>query len=339
MSWWLCFCVLLLSLAPHVEVQIGSCAVGCVSPAALSLDLSQHPPIRNVISPTNTGGLKFAHPGYHILIFGIQYDKTSTESQELYNFLLQNYKIQFSYSSGSGCGAGLQIKLAQTLPYCDTSMQTIPCQKIITSFPAPWYSTNPVLGAERIYVFKWFVYIDATCTYNKCNSAPVTLTSYWFHCKDLSGYMIQCRLFNGDFTQIGIYPTGSSPRIDDIMGMKKIYQKTSCTCPPVRNSTQCEGLCRAPAGYAVTSSGANLAPCGANSYNNGSAKACTTCPWPQTFTAGTGLISVAQCACRPGYERLAGVCTACVIHLFFVRVHRQASSCNFCAPSLHCTSV
>jgi hypothetical protein len=69
----------------------------------------------------------------------------------------------------------------------------------------------------------------------------------------------------------------------------------------------------------VTSSGANLEPCPANAYNNGSAKACTTCPWPQTFTTAAGLTSVAQCACRPGYERVGGVggvsgiCTACAL--------------------------
>ena len=69
-----------------------------------------------------------------------------------------------------------------------------------------------------------------------------------------------------------------------------------CTRMP-STKTQCPLMCPAPAGYAVTSSGANLEPCGANHYNNGSAMACTTCPWPQTFTAGTGLTSVAQCAC------------------------------------------
>jgi hypothetical protein len=56
----------------------------------------------------------------------------------------------------------------------------------------------------------------------------------------------------------------------------------------------------------VTSSGANLEPCGANAYNDGSAKACTTCPWPQTFSPNASLTSVAQCACRPGYERVGG---------------------------------
>jgi hypothetical protein len=91
---------------------------------------------------------------------------------------------------------------------------------------------------------------------------------------------------------------------------------TTTTPAPTASTTLCPGLCRAPAGYKVTSSGMNLEPCVANSYNNGSAKACTACPWPQTFTAGTGLTSVAQCACRPGYERVGGVngiCTACTL--------------------------
>jgi hypothetical protein len=80
------------------------------------------------------------------------------------------------------------------------------------------------------------------------------------------------------------------------------------------SSTACTGLELAPAGYQVTSSGANLESCPVNTYNNGSAKACTACPWPQTFSPATGLTSVSQCACRPGHERLAtGVCTACAL--------------------------
>jgi hypothetical protein len=58
---------------------------------------------------------------------------------------------------------------------------------------------------------------------------------------------------------------------------------TAAPCIPLpakNNNTMCSGLCRAPAGYAVTSSGINVEPCPANQYNNGSAKACTTCPWP-----------------------------------------------------------
>jgi hypothetical protein len=92
----------------------------------------------------------------------------------------------------------------------------------------------------------------------------------------------------------------------------------------------------------VTSSGANLAPCGANSYNNGSAKNCTTCPWPQTFTTDTGLTSVAQCACRPGYERVGGVggvCTACAIGSF--KNTTGDAACASCAAVLgpHSTTL
>lgn len=83
-----------------------------------------------------------------------------------------------------------------------------------------------------------------------------------------------------------------------------------------------------------------MEPCPANQYNNGSAKACTTCPWPQTFTAGTGLTSVAQCACRPGYERLAtGVCTACALGSF--KDSAGDAACAACAAVLgpHSTTL
>ena len=106
---------------------------------------------------------------------------------------------------------------------------------------------------------------------------------------------------------------------------KKDLGSAPCTtCPAGSNSLagstslancsstiSCPGLCRAPAGYKVTSSGVNIEACQANEYNNGSAKACTTCPWPETFTTATGLTSLTQCTCRPGFTRLAGVCTAC----------------------------
>jgi hypothetical protein len=84
----------------------------------------------------------------------------------------------------------------------------------------------------------------------------------------------------------------------------------------------------------------NLEPCGANHYNNGSAKACTTCPWPQTFSPATGLTSVAQCACRPGYERLAtGVCTACALGSY--KNTTGDAACAACAAVLgpHSTTL
>ena len=102
-----------------------------------------------------------------------------------------------------------------------------------------------------------------------------------------------------------------------------------------QSSTACTGISVAPAGYQVTASGANLEPCPANQYNNGSAKACTACPWPQTFTAGTGLTGVAQCACRPGYERVGGVggvggvCTACALGMY--KAEAGDGPCATCA--------
>ena len=99
-------------------------------------------------------------------------------------------------------------------------------------------------------------------------------------------------------------------------------------------------MCPAPAGYAVTSSDMNIERCPANSYNDGSTKYCTTCPWPQTFTAGTGLTSVAQCACRPGYERVGGVggvCTACALGSF--KESAGDAACAACASLLGAQST
>jgi hypothetical protein len=107
----------------------------------------------------------------------------------------------------------------------------------------------------------------------------------------------------------------------------------SATATP--SSTACTGLSVAPAGYEVTASGANLEPCPANQYNNGSAKACTACPWPQTFTEASGLTDVAQCACRRGYQRVggvSGVCTACALGSF--KESAGDAACAACASLL-----
>ena len=91
-----------------------------------------------------------------------------------------------------------------------------------------------------------------------------------------------------------------------------------CLCHPtawgassVESRTSCPGLCRAPAGYRVTASGANLELCPPNHYQAGASRACTRCPWPSTFSEAGGLKDEAECPCRPGYVRIQGACTAC----------------------------
>ena len=102
-------------------------------------------------------------------------------------------------------------------------------------------------------------------------------------------------------------------------------------------NTQCAGICRAPAGYQVAVSGANIEPCPANHYNNGSAKACTPCP-AGTLTYETGLTDVVDCPCRPGYHRHFGVCTACGLGTYKEEVedHFNSLPCTLC-PELETT--
>ena len=97
----------------------------------------------------------------------------------------------------------------------------------------------------------------------------------------------------------------------------------------VESRTSCPGLCRVPPGYEVTSSGANIKPCPANHYNDGSAKACTPCP-AGTLTYETGLTHVASCACRAGYHRLSGLCTACELGSY--KAEAGNGACVACSP-------
>ena len=80
-------------------------------------------------------------------------------------------------------------------------------------------------------------------------------------------------------------------------------------------------------------SGANIEPCPANHYNNGSAKACTPCP-EGTLTYETGLTDVVDCPCRPGYHRHFGVCTACELGTYKAEPENRFNSlpCTPCPP-------
>jgi len=78
------------------------------------------------------------------------------------------------------------------------------------------------------------------------------------------------------------------------------------------DGVSCPGLCLVPEGFQITSSGANLEPCPINTYNDGNSLACTPCP-PGTYTARGELTAEAECECISGYERVAGVCSACSV--------------------------
>jgi hypothetical protein len=76
-------------------------------------------------------------------------------------------------------------------------------------------------------------------------------------------------------------------------------------------TTACPGLLRAPAGFESVVGTQGIRACPPNHFQDGTSKACTECPQPSTYTAQAGLTGPAQCVCAEGYERTAGVCTAC----------------------------
>ena len=92
--------------------------------------------------------------------------------------------------------------------------------------------------------------------------------------------------------------------------------------------TQCPGITQVPAGYQTTTSGANLEPCPANSYNDGTLIKCAQCPSPSTFSSVGALTSVSQCACQPGYARVGGVCTACAVGSY--KTEPGDAACTLC---------
>lgn len=110
----------------------------------------------------------------------------------------------------------------------------------------------------------------------------------------------------------------TSPRAN-VLFLLCLSYPTACTseasspASSPASRTSCPGLCRAPAGYRVTASGANLELCPPNHYQAGASRACTRCPWPSTFSEAGGLKHEAECPCRPGYVRIQGACTACAL--------------------------
>jgi hypothetical protein len=77
------------------------------------------------------------------------------------------------------------------------------------------------------------------------------------------------------------------------------------------SKTSCPGLLRAPAGFEAVVGTQGIRACPPNHFQDGTSNACTECPQPSTYTAQGGLTGPAQCVCAEGYERTAGVCTAC----------------------------
>ena len=181
---------------------------------------------------------------------------------------------------------------------------------------------------------------NSACVNCPSYSTSVVASTDVSQCLCAAGYTLNASMCNACPANTFKNSVGASPCTPCTSTQRSAVGSSSCV--EVATNTQCPNLCRAPAGYAVTASGMNVQTCPANHYNSGSAKACTTCPWPQTFTAGTGLTSVAQCACRPGYERVGGVggvCTACALGSF--KNTTGDAACASCAAVLgpHSTTL
>jgi len=84
------------------------------------------------------------------------------------------------------------------------------------------------------------------------------------------------------------------------------------------DGTTCPGLCASPEGYQTTPSGANLEPCPANAYNDGSFLTCQLCP-AGSSTPAVGSTRETVCVCHAGYFRRTagqGACEPCDLHTF-----------------------
>jgi hypothetical protein len=221
----------------------------------------------------NDGGLKFTViNGIDRLLFA--YDTlvtTSLQHKEMNAFFSTYYGLVFVEYWGK--------TFAGQLPECLPSMTLIPCQKIMSSISF-FSTTQKILNAFRVYIFKWFVYQN--------NGAG---QYYWFQCASFYEAYTQCALFDGEFTSIGNSgASGGSPvSLNAILSFRSIHLQDPRTCA--------DGLCAA---------------CTMDTFKNytGGAGSCVDCQaYSQSIPAST---SQDMCLCKRGY-RQAGphVCVAC----------------------------
>jgi hypothetical protein len=108
------------------------------------------------------------------------------------------------------------------------------------------------------------------------------------------------------------------------------------------SNTHCPGICKIPPGFeiAISSdmSASTIVRCATNHFQDGTAKQCTQCPSPSTYSNSTGLSSILDCSCRPGYYRLAGICTACPLGSFQANPYNEnygSFACQSCPANMY----
>jgi len=212
---------------PHVSCQ---CHKGfmCVLMPAITHDHTKF------FNPYNDGGLKFTRiNGVTRLFFAADsMDPRSWQHQEINTFFFTHYGLIYQDYGGK--------TFAGQLPECLPSMQTVPCQKIM-SLITFFSDSHPILDDLRVYIFKWFVLQN--------NGAG---QYYWFQCVSYYTSYTQCALFDGQFTSIG-NGAGTPVSIDAIITFRSIHLQdprmcadglcTSCVVDTFKNYTGGLAVC------------------------------------------------------------------------------------------------
>lgn len=358
----------------------------------LSYDMTFYPP---AFGPENwsllpNGSIKFfKFLGTFSLFFAQDvYTSGSISQLQLTNFLLKSYNIAYpcvrrpnppSSTPHPDCkDNALPLILAKHLPVCSAQMPVVPCQIIQDTNPAAFPNSaqvdlaNPDSGANKkwhVFVFHWFLEIDAACSLGSqaCVPQPVTHQWKWFNCAPFQAYgvsfywpdMMECRVFDGAYANIA----SQTLDISSVMGMKKIYARDASLDPVAGSSVACLSCpnrsrsaagslnatsCQCDAGYHAVggvceacapgtfkdsmSSGVACSPCGGSTYTPYSAATeCLSCPGNST---GHALSNDAEldCRCDPGFTGSdGGPCVACEPGKF--KAAAGSHGCVDCGPS------
>jgi len=199
-----------------------------------------------------------------------------------------------------------------------------------SNLPLGLYTSVPGEGLQpnRWYHFAWIVeranarwtiYIDGERTFIPADFVPPLMdTRQFYEIRDIRHKMDDFRVYSVALSQHEVRTAYLQRDLNEICGLTN------------SNSTTCPRLCRVNPGYQITPSGANVQLCPANSYQNGSALTCQSCPVGSS-TNTSGNTDISACVCAVGYTREIhgiGACKPCDAGTY--KVLNGSHDCTMC---------
>ena len=181
--------------------------------------------------------------------------------------------------------------------------------------PNRWYHFAWIVERARA---RWTIYFDGERTLIPLGFVPPVLSAFRdYQIKDARHKMDDLRFYSRALSQYEVRNAFRQRDVNAICGLT------------VSSGTTCPRLCSVSAGYELTASGANVQLCPVNTYHNGFALNCQSCPLGSSINI-SGSKDISACVCAPGYSRTTpGIssCKPCPAGTF-----KSVSGQGVCAP-------